>query len=274
MINQKIITLVGGQGQIGQRFYHWWHDLGHEVRILDREDWPRATTLLADTDAVVISVPINITVAVIGGLGGLLPENAVLADFTSIKAQPVKAMLSVHGGPVVGLHPMFGPTIAQPTGQTIVVTPGRYSHQYQWLIDDFVQLGFHCHTIDTKAHDRAMDFIQGLEHFMTIALGRFLQQQQISIATLLALSSPIYRTKINLLGRIFDQDDKLYQDIITASDSRLAVISDFLASSKELLEQTEADPTALARQFSAVSKWMGSFTAQAQTQTDELLNQQ
>ena len=273
-MHAKTITLVGGQGQIGQRFYRWWHSLGHQVRILDREDWPRAQTLLADADAVIVCVPINMTVEVISALTEFLPENAVLADLTSVKVQPLQAMFSVHDGPVVGLHPMFGPTIDQPMGQTIVVTPGRFSDQYQWLLDDLERLGFHCHTIDAKKHDRAMDFIQGLEHFMTIALGRFLQQEQVSIEDLLALSSPIYRTKINLLGRIFDQDAQLYQDIITASETRLDTISNFLASCQTLLSETEANPVALTAQFRAVAKWMGAFTERAQAETDALLNQQ
>jgi chorismate mutase/prephenate dehydrogenase len=272
MLNPKTITLVGGQGQMGQCFYRWWRSLGYEVRILDREDWPRAQTLLSDVNAVVVSVPIHISVDVIDALADLVPEDAILADFTSVKVEPLQAMLAIHNGPVVGLHPMFGPTVDQPAGQTMVVTPGRYSDQYQWLIDGFEQLGFHCHMVDAKEHDRAMDFIQGLEHFMTIALGRFLQQQQVSIESLLALSSPIYRTKINLLGRIFDQNAQLYQDIITASDSRLATITDFLNSSQALLAETQADPRALAAQFRAVAKWMGTFTERAQAQTDALLN--
>ena len=259
---------------MGQRFYRWWRSLGHEVRILDREDWPRAETLLAGVDAVVVCVPINITVDVIGELADLLPEDAVLADFTSVKVAPLQAMFTVHDGPVVGLHPMFGPTIEQPMGQTIVVTPGRYSDRYRWLLDDFEELGFHCHTVDAREHDRAMDFIQGLEHFMTIALGHFLQQEKVSMENLLALSSTIYRTKINLLGRIFDQDAQLYQDIITASDSRLATIANFLDSCQELLSATEKDPVALATQFRAVAKWMGAFTERAQAETDALLNQQ
>lgn len=106
-------------------FYRWWRSLGHEVRILDRGNWPRAQTLLTDVNAVVVSVPIHISVDVINELADLLPEDAILADFTSVKVEPLQAMLAIHNGPVVGLHPMFGPTVDQPVGQTMVVTPGR-----------------------------------------------------------------------------------------------------------------------------------------------------
>ena len=53
-------------------------------------------------------MPINQTQQVIQSLD-YLPKECILADVTSIKAQPLQAMLEVHDGPVVGLHPMFGP---------------------------------------------------------------------------------------------------------------------------------------------------------------------
>ena len=43
-------------------------------------------------------------------------------------------MMKAHQGPVVGLHPMFGPDVTGLIKQTIIVRDGREKSQYQWLL--------------------------------------------------------------------------------------------------------------------------------------------
>ncbi|TGH91304.1 prephenate dehydrogenase/arogenate dehydrogenase family protein, partial [Escherichia coli] len=81
---------------------------GYQVRTLEKEDWAQAETLLADAGMVIVSVPIHVTEAVIAKLPPL-PEDCILVDLASVKSGPLQAMLSAHNGPVLGLHPMFGP---------------------------------------------------------------------------------------------------------------------------------------------------------------------
>ena len=271
-MSNRIITIIGGRGNMGRIFSTWWSNYGFEVRILEREDWYRASLLLAGANAVIVSVPIHLTKNVIIDLGKVLDRNTVLADLTSIQAMPLDAMMSAHHGPVVSLHPMFGPTVDQPSGNTIVVSLGRKQNECQWLIDSLNNLGFVCQNVDANTHDRAMDFIQGLEHFTTISLGRFLKQEEISLDILRKLSSPIYRTKLTLLGRVFDQDGQLYNDIIMASGSRLNTIERYLDSSQELLCQLRLDDSILLKQFKDVSEWMGDFTKISLAESNEILN--
>ena len=56
---------------------------------------------------------------------GIDRADAVLADVTSVKAGPVSAMLAAHPGPVLGLHPMFGPDVGSLSAQRIVSCPAR-----------------------------------------------------------------------------------------------------------------------------------------------------
>ncbi|MFO6426374.1 hypothetical protein ACLBOM_11150 [Escherichia coli] len=39
----------------------------------------------------------------------LYPKDCILVDLASVKNGPLQAMLAAHDGPVLGLHPMFGP---------------------------------------------------------------------------------------------------------------------------------------------------------------------
>lgn len=81
---------------------------GYQVEVIGRHDWDKADDLLAQAGMVVVTVPIHLTVEVIGKLDQL-PEDCILCDLTSVKTKPLQAMLKAHEGPVVGLHPMFGP---------------------------------------------------------------------------------------------------------------------------------------------------------------------
>ena len=133
-----------------------------------------------------MAVPINVTESVIGALSQL-PPNCVLADITSIKEKPLNAMLSVHKGPVVGLHPMFGPDVSGFVKQVIVVCHGRSSESYQWLLDQLALWGAVLCDSDSKVHDDAMGFIQVMRHFSSFVYGAHLHKEQVDLGTTIAV---------------------------------------------------------------------------------------
>ena len=67
---------------------------------------------------VVVSVPIEVTVKVIEQVGPLMQKDALLMDLTSLKAEPVAAMLRSSVAEVIGLHPLFGPAVDTLAGHT------------------------------------------------------------------------------------------------------------------------------------------------------------
>ena len=98
----------------------WWHGCWSILDIIEEADWPHSETILAKASVVIVAVPISFTSAVIQRLNNL-PIDCILADVTSIKESPLAAMKEVHAGPVVGLHPMFGPDVTGLIKQTIIV---------------------------------------------------------------------------------------------------------------------------------------------------------
>jgi chorismate mutase/prephenate dehydrogenase len=48
-----------------------------------------------------------------------------------------------------------------------------------------------------------MAFIQALRHFATFAYGLHLAEENVRLEQLLALSSPIYRLELAMVGRLF-----------------------------------------------------------------------
>ncbi|MBV9879315.1 MAG: prephenate dehydrogenase/arogenate dehydrogenase family protein, partial [Gemmatirosa sp.] len=121
----RTVAVIGGAGQMGQVLVRLFADLGHQVLVSDlgTELTPAAAAAIADV--VVVSVPIDVTEAVIRELGPHLRDDALLMDVTSVKAGPMAAMLEATGASVVGTHPMFGPSVHTLQGQRVVVCRGR-----------------------------------------------------------------------------------------------------------------------------------------------------
>lgn len=267
------VLIVGGRGQMGQYFARWFQESGYEVRILDAADWPRVSELCTGIDLALVSVPIHLTTEIIGKLGPCLPPRCILADITSIKKAPVAAMLAAHNGPVMGLHPLFGPSTSSMDQQIVVASPGRDVEACQWLTDQLAAWGNIVMTLDAKKHDEVMDLVQGARHFVTFVFGRFLSQRQVNLDRTLEFSSPIYRLELGMIGRLFAQDASLYADIIFASPERRALLKEFinsLASTQAMLET--CDTERFCREFQQVAEWFGPFCEQAMRESSFLID--
>lgn len=148
----RSVVVVGGNGQLGGLFGRMFKLSGYDVKVLGSKDWDKADEMLVDAGLVVVTVPIHLTQGVIEKLGKL-PKDCILCDLTSIKSKPLQSMLNVHQGPVVGLHPMFGPDVPSLAKQVIVYCDGRGEEHYQWLLKQFSIWGASLCQIDASEHD-------------------------------------------------------------------------------------------------------------------------
>ncbi|PJG82710.1 bifunctional chorismate mutase/prephenate dehydrogenase [Caviibacterium pharyngocola] len=270
----KKIVIVGGKGKLGGLFARYLTESGYAVCALGRTDWAQAEQILSDADVVIVSVPIDKTVETIERLQPYLKPNMLLTDLTSVKRAPLAKMLEVHRGAVVGLHPMFGPDIASMAKQVVVRCDGRYPEQYAWLLEQIQMWGAKVYQVDAAEHDQSMTYIQALRHFATFANGFHLSKQPIQLAKLLALSSPIYRLELAMIGRLFAQDGALYADIIMDKPENLAVIESLKQSYEESLKFFEnGDKQGFIDCFNQVREWFGEYSEQFLKESRQLLQQ-
>jgi chorismate mutase / prephenate dehydrogenase len=266
------VLIVGGQGEMGRYFSGYFGDAGYEVRILGRHDWDRIEQFCDGLDLAILSVPIDKTTDLAFKLGVYLPKDCILTDLTSIKAKPLKAMLEAHTGPVVGLHPLFGPTPASMDKQIVVVTPGRDEKACQWLVDQFIAWGTIIVRATAKEHDEIMGIVQTLRHFATFAFGQFLARKRVDIRRTLEFSSPIYRLELGMVGRLFAQDESLYSEIIFASPERRELLKDYLKSLNSNLEMIEnGDKLLFKKEFRKIAEWFGPFSEQAMRESSFMI---
>jgi chorismate mutase/prephenate dehydrogenase len=267
------IVIIGGNGQLGSIFASAFRSSGYHVDALSRRNWDEAEKMLENPSLVIVCVPIDVTDQVIRNLSGL-PEDCVLADFTSVKSAPLKAMLETHRGPVMGLHPMFGPDIASLAKQVIVYCEGRFPEQCQWVLAQMRIWGARIEAVDALEHDEAMSIIQALRHFTTYAYGVFLAQTNADLDCLVKLSSPIYRLELMMVGRLFAQDPNLYADIILSAHRNLETIrhySEFVEKSLKIIDSQDKD--AFVSSFLKAREYFGDYAAQFMRESKLLLDQ-
>lgn len=270
----KKIVIVGGYGKMGQLFARYLRASGYPISILDREDWDVVEAILTNADVVIVSVPIANTLKTIERLKPYLTKNMLLADLTSVKREPLAKMLEVHQGPVLGLHPMFGPDIPSMAKQVVVRCDGRDAEQYQWLLAQIEIWGAKIYQTDAAEHDHNMTYVQALRHFATFANGLHLSKQPVNLANLLALSSPIYRLELAMIGRLFAQDAALYADIIMDKPENLQVIESLKQSYEEALAFFEkGDKDGFINAFEEVRAWFGDYSEQFLKESRQLLQQ-
>ena len=267
------VVVVGGHGALGRLFVSLLCLSGYDVAVLEQGDWEQADALLSDAGMVLVAVPIDVTESVIARLKGL-PDDCLLVDVTSVKRGPLSAMLAVHSGPVLGLHPMFGPDVASFAKQVIVCCSGRDEAASDWLRQQMTIWGARLVNVSADDHDHSMTLIQALRHFATFAYGRHLAEEQADLEQLLALSSPIYRLELAMVGRLFAQDPALYADIILSSPDNLAMIRRYyegFGRSLALLEQ--GDRSAFVRAFNDVAAYFGPHAGEFLRESKQLLAQ-
>ncbi len=266
------VLVAGGTGGMGKYYADWFLKSGYKTRILGSGDWDKAEALCDGIDLALIAVPIDVTPAVIEKIAPCLPERAVLADLTSIKKEPMHTMMNSHRGPVLGTHPLFGPTTSTMDKQIIVITPGRDRQEYSWFIDQLSEWGAIIVESNEEEHDRIMAVVQALRHFATFSFGRFLFEQKTDLLRSLEFSSPIYRLELGMVGRLFAQDPDLYSGIIFASPERRSILKSYISSMMTLFEMIDnTDKKEFKRQFNEISEWFGPFSEQAMRESTFLI---
>lgn len=261
-VESQRITIIGGHGQMGQWFTRELSIAGHQVCAFGNQDWSRADKLLGDADLVLISVPIERTVEVIKRAAQHLKPTTAIADITSVKTEPVQAMLEYHKGAVMGLHPMFGPKVKSFAEQIIVVCSGRNDDKFQWLLDLFKAKGSKLVESTPQEHDKMMVIIQAIRHFARFSLGVFLAEENIDIQRSLLMASPTYRQEIDILKRLFAQSSHLCADIMLATEERCQAISSLAQTYSRLANLViQKDREALIREFESTQNFFNQVLA-------------
>jgi len=169
--------------------------------------------MAATCRVVVVSVPIGVTLEVIRQLGPLMKEDSLLMDLTSLKVEPVRAMLESSPSEVIGLHPLFGPGEPSLEGKNVAVCPARGEKWFPWLRGLLEGGGARLVETTPERHDEIMALVQGVNHLDTLVMGLVLLESGLDPAVIERFSTPILRTKMGIMQKVFSHPD-LYAQLI------------------------------------------------------------
>lgn len=273
--NEKSVTIgiIGGTGLMGQWFRRFFESAGHGVLICGRKTEMTEDELVRSSQVVILSQPLEAAVETARRIGPMMAETQALMDICSKKSEIAAAMLESTRAEVVAAHPLFGPSTASLKGQNVVLCPMRGSVWEGWLKTELSKGGAVVTESDPVTHDRMTAVVQGLTHFITIALGRTLADLNLAPETLLPFATPIFRAKLALVGRLFAQDLSLYAALVGKNPETALVIEAFLKACGETKTAMSAgsSPENCMGFLEGIRDFLGDYSARGLSESDVFL---
>ncbi len=219
--------IIGGTHGMGR----WMADLlraeGFSVRVAGRTTKTTAADLADRCDVLVVAVPIAATAEVIQKVGPRVKPGRLLMDLTSLKTEPVELMLAHSAADVVGCHPLFGPSVGDPAGHSVVLCRGRGENGYARMKSLFGKAGYRILETTPRKHDKMMSVVQALNHFNTIVLGMAVAEAGIPFPELQPFSTPMFKAKMEMVQRVLTETPGLYADILAGNPRTKKIMASY-----------------------------------------------
>jgi prephenate dehydrogenase len=238
------VGIIGGTRGMGQWFAGLMRKENYTVHICGRKTPLGIDEVAKLCNVIVVAVPISATAEVIKHIGPLLTKDKLLMDLTSLKKEPVELMLDNSPAEVIGCHPLFGPAPNELTGQNVVLCPARGARWLPWLNGVFQKNKLVVVETTPDQHDRMMAIVQVLNHLNTISLGMALTATGIPLAEINKFSTPILRTKLDIIKKVLKESPELYADIITRNpdtDKMLGIYEKALADIRQSIKSGSSE---------------------------------
>ncbi len=275
LIKKPVIAVIGAKGKMAKEFVKLFKKAEIVVLEVDVKTKLTLAQALSQADITIVSVPISVTVDVLTEVLKCAKPSSLVADLTSIKLPIEKAFVSSNRTDIemVGLHPMFGPSmIADMRGQIVAYCPFKTGTLTKWLTLFFKSHGALLKKTSAHEHDECMAVIQGITHFSAIASGMALEKLGADVKKTKAFASPIYSLRLAMIGRILSQSPELYADIEIENPRTVTAVHAYMAAIEELNSAiTSKDKSAFIKMFNGAAEFLGSYTTQAQKETDRII---
>jgi prephenate dehydrogenase len=264
MIPGATVGIVGSAGAYGRWLARVFSErLGCRVLGCDPAD-PAACTLaelVSLSEVIVFSAPIAETPRLIRetvALAGAQAAGQLWIDVTSIKAEPVAAMLGSQAE-VLGLHPMTAPPKAPSLrGRVLVTCEARIARWRDFVDALYAALEAERVECEPGRHDRVMALVQALVHAGHLAQAGVLARLAPDLggpAALFPFRSASFELDLAMADRILAGNPAIYAGIQFDNPAVLPVLDGLCARVQRLREVVRAgDREAFEREFIAAPR--------------------
>jgi prephenate dehydrogenase len=237
-----IAGIIGGTRGMGSWFADLLRKENYTVHVCGRKTPLKMDEMAKLCHVVVVAVPISVTTEVIKRIGPLLKPDQLFMDLTSLKKEPVKLMLKSSTAEVIGCHPLFGPNPNELAGQNVVLCPSRGTKWLFWIKGVFEKNKLVISETTPDKHDKMMAVVQVLNHLNTLSFGMALAVTGIPLAELDKFSTPVFRTKLDIVKKVFAENPDLYADVIARNHDTKKILDLYektLASIRTLVKSRD-----------------------------------
>jgi prephenate dehydrogenase len=215
---------------------------------------------LAGAEVIVIAVPVDAAIEILGRMGKLASDARLITDVGSTKARIVATAREAGlGDRFVGSHPMAGGHrsgweasrvgLFEDAPVYLCPTPTANEEARTLANELWRAIGGRPVCIDADRHDRQLAWTSHLPHIVSTALALTLAQSGVSRADL----GPGGRDVTRLAGSSADVWTAIAHDNAAAIDDALAAAEQEIGAFRRALAVTDA--AALHQRFSAARKW-------------------
>lgn len=211
-----VISIIGHKGRMGNLFFERLQEKGYAVNGIDlpliEEDL--AATLVASS-MVILCVPTAVMEEVCQKISSFLLQGTLLMDIASIKVPPMTSMERYYDGPVLGTHPLFGPTsvgfcsISLCLGSWFKKHPQEEKIYLEKAVHLFESLGYEVFYSTAEKHDRMMATIQGLNFVTSVAYFAMLGNEEDSELFM----TPSLKRHMESVKNMLEEDGELFTGI-------------------------------------------------------------
>ena len=204
------VCVIGGKGKMGQWISRLLSGSGHTVTVLDAGDDLGSA---ADSDAVVISVPISAVRCVLDQLDRIC-DRQLIFDISSLKSPFIDVLREMGSRKkVCSLHPMFGPSAGSMYDRNVIVCDCGNKDAAEEAIELIGDHGENITIMDISEHDRHMSYVLGLSHAVNIAFFTALERSNIQFKDFERTASTTFRKNLDTNVSVASEDPLLYYEI-------------------------------------------------------------
>ena len=263
---KRIVGIIGILGAYGSWLKEKFIGFGCDVIGSDIKDktLPSNQKIVEKAEVVVFSCDISETVKAIEALVSYSREDQLWVDITSIKAEPIKAMLKSKAD-VIGLHPMCGPNLPSWKGQTVVVCLEKVDNQHwEEFIKRFLEYTQgNFHIAAPSEHDEYMAFVQAMPHALALVMASIFtlpELSSINIVETLRYATPPYKLAFSNATRLLSGNPTLYKDIQISNKSQTLKVIKALRGQFQKLEKfiENEDGDSIIKMLAEAKKAFGS----------------
>lgn len=238
------IAILGEKGIIGAWLKDLFKSRGHTILASDQETQSKNPQIVKEADIILIAVPLLETSKVINQIKDNLTEDKLVVEFTSSKTKFIEELLATKAK-VLSLHPMFAPYVNKEetnfnfhnkfAGERLIFSNVR-NHQIfsKDILQIFIDEGLQLIESEVAEHDKVMSIVQGITHFLSLALLMTMKKSKIDSSKSFDFASPIYKMRLGSAARIVMQNADLYHGIFTQNSFLPEVLDKLEDSIKEL----------------------------------------